>query len=291
MRLNSDLKPRLHVPTLHNFSDKHSLLKTMVKMFSSIGLLLFMVCLNAGQHAVVTGTVNNCPDLSCGNQVIRFPFRIKGRHPSPCGFPGFDLSCSSSNETLIIELPESVKLTVKNIDYTQQTIELSDPDGCLYRQLHNLTLSASRFQFKPKPDYDDFGAYQLFNCSLMNRDSSLDYYLVPCLSTSSSQAYAIPSSRSIGYLPLLFCTKMFNVSFNNPFDFLPEDNFLRLTWSDPKCNHCESKGNRCGWKWKNNTANNEIYCFPKTPKGKLSVARFYSMFNSSRCMHFFFCIS
>ncbi|KAJ1379449.1 Wall-associated receptor kinase, galacturonan-binding domain [Sesbania bispinosa] len=196
----------------------------------------------------------NCPELWCGNQVVRFPFRIKGRHPQLCGYPGFDLFCSSTNET-VIQLPESVKLIVNHIDYTQQTIELSDPHGCLPRHLPNLTPSASHFQFQHPNYYDD--SYFFFNCSPMNRDT-IDYYLVPCLTTSTSQTYAIPSSRTIDYLPLFFCTKMFNIS-SFPFDFNSEDNVLRLTWSEPKCKHCESKGNRCGWK--NNTANNEIYCF------------------------------
>ncbi|XP_061358262.1 rust resistance kinase Lr10-like [Gastrolobium bilobum] len=221
----------------------------LVLVSSSIGLL-FMIFFNA---QLALGTVNDCPDLSCGKQVIRFPFRIEGRHPQFCGYPGFDLFCSESNET-VIELPNSVKLNVNTIDYQQQTIELSDPFGCLSRQLHNFTLSASHFQFN---GYD--GGYNFFNCSLTNR--YMDSYLIPCLTTSTSQAYAIPSDILIDYLPLSFCTKMFNIS-----SFLSgsvNENILLLTWSVPNCKHCESEGNRCGWKnitAKNITAKNEVYC-------------------------------
>ncbi|XP_057451531.1 rust resistance kinase Lr10-like [Lotus japonicus] len=225
---------------------------------SCVGLLLFMLCFNVVivELALGTGTgTANCPDLSCGNQVIRFPFRIRGHHPTTCGYPGFDLSCSSDNNT-VIELPHSVKLNVKNIDYRHQTIELSDPHGCLPKQLQHLTLSASHFQLKP----DKHGGYNFFNCSLMDRDSDLDYYLVPCLITSTARVYAIPSSRTLVGLPLLFCTKIFNISYG-PFNFQrDQDYILRLTWSKPNCQQCESKGRRCGWR--NHTANNQIYCFP-----------------------------
>jgi hypothetical protein len=206
---------------------------------------------------LVHGTT--CPeDLTCGNQVIKFPFRIKNRQSPMCGYQGFELFCSSNNETMI-ELPYKVKLNVKNIDYKHQTIELSDPQSCLYKHIHNLNLSESHFNYL-KDDYDNFVDHHFFNCSLLIRDR-LKSYLVPCLSTSTSQTYVIPSTQFIEDLPLSFCTKMFNISFK------PSDS-VRLKWSEPNCKHCESKGNRCGWK--NTTSNNtnkEVDCFPKNKKG------------------------
>ncbi|XP_027368005.1 rust resistance kinase Lr10-like [Abrus precatorius] len=226
---------------------------------SSVVGLLLMVCFNV-ELAFGISMINKCLDLSCGNQVIRFPFRIKGRHPQQCGYPGFDLSCSTSNET-VIELHKSVMLRVNSIDYKHQTIALSDPYGCLSKHLPNLNLSGSHFQFKP--DYYADSSYNFFNCSKpTNRD--LNYYLVPCLTTSTSQAYAIPSREMIQDLPLSFCTKMFNISFF-PFNSL-KDNVLLLMWSAPNCKHCESKGNTCGWKWNNYTAKHEIFCF-SNPRG------------------------
>ena len=78
--------------------------------------------------------------LKCGNQVIKFPFQIKNNQASMCGYAGFELFCSLNNETMI-ELPHLVKLNVKNIDYGHQTIELSDPQSCLYKHIHILNLS------------------------------------------------------------------------------------------------------------------------------------------------------
>ncbi|XP_027337170.1 rust resistance kinase Lr10-like [Abrus precatorius] len=241
----------------------------------SIGLL-FMVCFSV-ELALVIGIVNNCSESSCGNLVIRFPFRIKGRHPQHCGYPGFDLFCSASNKT-VIELTESVKLSVNNINYKHQIIELSDPNDCLSRQLLNLKLSLSASLFQFKPSYHVHGDYNFFNCSSMKR--SLNSYLVPCLSPSdsTSRVYAIPSDTRMENLELTFCTKMLNIS-SSPFDFLKE-NILVLTWSEPNCEHCESKGNRCGWK--NDTAMlvKEIHCFSNHKGSSTALATTGSVLGS-----------
>ncbi|CAL0319500.1 unnamed protein product [Lupinus luteus] len=213
---------------------------------SSIGLF-FMLCFNL--HLALGFDV--CPDLSCGSKVIRFPFKIKGKTQQHCGYPGFDLVCTANNET-VIELPSSVKLSVKDIDYKMQTIVLHDTNECLISQLHKLTLVSSNFQFIDKTSED----YNFFNCSLADRDLSY-YYMVPCLTTTNSQLYAIPSDKMIESMSLSLCTKMFNIS-SFPSDFLDKDNALELLWSEPNCKDCESNRNRCGWK--NYGVNNETQC-------------------------------
>ena len=258
-------------------------------MNTHYGFMLFMVYFIV---RTTTAIVNNCPDLTCGNQVIKFPFHIKNRQASMCGYAGFELFCSSNNETMI-ELPRSVKLNVKNIDYRHQTIELFDPQSCLYKHIHNLNLSESHFNYL-KHGYNDFVDNHFFNCSLLIRDK-MDSYLVPCLSTSTSQIYAIPSYESIDYLPLSFCTKMFNVSLNIKSGFVRNQNYLNLMWSEPNCKHCESKGDRCGWKNTNsNSTSKEVDCFAKNHKGifyrasylysELLLFRFLSLDTNTRVL-------
>ena len=84
----------------------------------------------------------------CGQEgvVIQFPFRLK-HQPYHCGYPGFELSCSENNQTML-ELPDSVKFLVKNVFYKSQEIIVQDPDDCLARQLPNLSLAASPFWLK-----------------------------------------------------------------------------------------------------------------------------------------------
>ncbi|KAE9608878.1 hypothetical protein Lal_00020441 [Lupinus albus] len=222
---------------------------TILVIISCSIVLFCMLCFNL--HLALAFDI--CPDQSCGNMVIKFPFKIKGKKtPQHCGYPGFDLVCTANNET-VIELPSSVKLSVKNIDYKRQRIVLHDTQECLISQLHKFTLFSSNFKFIAKISE----GYNFFNCSLADRDL-YSHYMVPCLTTSNSELYAIPAEAMIESLPLSLCTKMFNIS-SFPVDFIRKSNILELLWSEPNCKDCESNRNRCGWK--NYGVNNETQCF------------------------------
>ncbi|KAB1205154.1 putative RING-H2 finger protein ATL21A [Morella rubra] len=100
----------------------------------------------------------------CGRHgpAIRFPFGVKDTQPEHSGFPGFDLSCTDTKD-LVLELPNSVKLYVKKIDYKAQVIHLYDPHHhSLPCQLLRLDLSSSPFKFKEEYYHEEF---TLFNCS------------------------------------------------------------------------------------------------------------------------------
>ncbi|KAI9074597.1 hypothetical protein K1719_043438 [Acacia pycnantha] len=218
----------------------------------------FFVCLLliAGFSESV-GSWNSCPEPEtiCGNLHVRFPFRVIGRQPEQCGYPGFDLQCSTANHA-VLELPGSVKLNVKRIDYKSQTIQLSDPSGCLSRHVRNLTLFPSPFKFMEQ-NLNDF---TIFNCS-SPRDGDI---ISTCLSSSAYQVYAARSYQEIGRLPLLFCSKIFNIS-SVPPEIFDDENTLFLTWSHPMCKHCESNGTICGFK--NSTTSYETTCFGDRQSG------------------------
>jgi hypothetical protein len=109
---------------------------------------------------------NMCTETRCGGHgpSIRFPFRLN-HQPDDCGYSGFNLSCTDTN-LAVLELPISVKLFVKQIDYKSQIIQLYDPHHCFPRpQLQWLNLSdSSPFRFEVNSP-DDVSDYALFNCS------------------------------------------------------------------------------------------------------------------------------
>lgn len=217
------------------------------------------------------GAQNQCKELRCGHNSppIRFPFRVKDQQPNYCGYPGFDLSCSDKHET-VLELPTPAKFSVRKIDYESQEIEVYDPYNCLLgKLLKNLDLTNSPFHV-PKDIPSD---YTLFNCSTLDR-KNLDG-LVPCLSGSAYQIYMVDSYTSIEYLPLVYCTKMYNAS-NVPFSIYRSsyDNLL-LKWYEPNCGPCEAKGNQCGLK-KNGTKL-ETECLD-LKKSKGNIVSFHCMF-------------
>ncbi|KAM4068777.1 hypothetical protein ACB094_12G038200 [Castanea mollissima] len=216
--------------------------------------VLFIVDLGEGH--------NSCPELQCGNgPPIRFPFRLKDRQPDQhSGYPGFDLYCSHNNDT-VLELPTSVKAFVKNIDYKSQLIEVTDSDNCFPRKILGLNLSSPPFQF-PNP----LSNYSLFSCT-PETDTEYSYQViqVPCLNSASASVLAFRSDVDIDDLPILSCTKMYTVS-SVPYNIWDSPS-LELTWSGPKCGHCEGKGKIC--RFENNSTDLKTECFdPDKDKGR-----------------------
>uniref|UniRef100_A0A5B7AJA7 Protein kinase domain-containing protein n=1 Tax=Davidia involucrata TaxID=16924 RepID=A0A5B7AJA7_DAVIN len=228
----------------------------MAICFFQFLLLVFFTGFGAGYQ-------DECMETWCSQDhgpAIRFPFRLKDHQPDHCGYPGFDLSCTQSNHT-VLELPLSVKVLVQEIDYKSQSIHIDDLyHGCLLRQFPNLTISASPFQIQEKYILN----FTLFNCSSTKR---ISVYLFPviCLSSPAGyQVYATSSSRFISDVPLMSCTKMYKIS-SVPYQIFYKEYDLQLNWSKPICGHCEAQGKYC--RLKNNNTQDETECFdiPKQP--------------------------
>ncbi|KAK7859678.1 putative ring-h2 finger protein atl21a [Quercus suber] len=130
-----------------------------------IHLFCFVLLANASEFGVEP---DGCEETRCGDYgpTIQFPFWLKGQQPEHCGYPGFELSCTEDNRT-ILELPHSWKFYVNSISYTKQQIDLHNPAGCNDpRLVPNLTLSPFSFSY-------DMYNYTFFNCSTY-KDSPWD---------------------------------------------------------------------------------------------------------------------
>jgi len=220
---------------------------------------------------------NMCAETRCGGHgpAIRFPFRLNSQ-PDGCGwYSGFNLSCTDTNLT-VLELPISVKLFVKQIDYRSQIIQLYDPHHCFPRpQLQWLNLSYSPFQFQVHyPYYNYLSDYALFNCS--PRSEEMVYPLIACLSGPTYQVYPVTSSIIVS---LISCTKMYTLFPIPDAIILHPDKFVQLSWSTPDCKYCEVKGKRCG---KSNSSGSGTQCILTHTKGILSI-QFISTFLHIRC--------
>ncbi|RVW74462.1 Rust resistance kinase Lr10 [Vitis vinifera] len=169
---------------------------------------------------------------------IHFPFRLKGhQYPDHCGCSLFALSCTERNQT-ILELPDSVNLLVKEINYRSKEILVQDPDNCFPRQFRNLNLTSSPFQFlydysEPSPSSN---ALQETGLQIMiaTRDP------ISCLRGPGFQVYAVSSWRNPGDAYLPSCSKMYNVAAPPSYVIYPVENATRLKW--PKLPHCEAEG-------------------------------------------------
>ncbi|KAL6321654.1 hypothetical protein AAG906_025486 [Vitis piasezkii] len=107
---------------------------------------------------------------------IHFPFRLKGhQYPDHCGCSLFELSCTERNQT-ILELPDSVNLLVKEINYRSKEILVQDPDNCFPRQFRNLNLTSSPsrpgFQVYAVSSWRNPGDAYLPSCSKMYNENA-----------------------------------------------------------------------------------------------------------------------
>ncbi|KAF3432823.1 hypothetical protein FNV43_RR23925 [Rhamnella rubrinervis] len=196
-------------------------------------LFIFITSLNTAE----ADDDHQCKPTRCKHNgpVVSFPFRLIDGQPEHCGYPGFELSCTpNKNRHTVLELPRSVRLFVKHINYTSQQIHVYDPNNCLPRQLPDLNISASPFQFAMKMT-NSLDSFSYFNCSSAERV----FYgsIFPCLSTHGYQvqAYSDTYTTLIGLLPPSSCKKMYDTS-PIPRDVIQSSKpDFYLQWLKPMC--------------------------------------------------------
>ncbi|KAK4418519.1 putative RING-H2 finger protein ATL21A [Sesamum alatum] len=213
----------------------------------SFALLLFQA-IHAG---------NDCPSQLCGDNpfVVRFPFLLEGQQLQNCGYPGFDLSCTSQKpQVVVLNLPNSGDFWVRNINYFMQEIQLYDPNGCLPRRLLSLNLSSSPFMA---------GYSQNFTFLSCPTDSvRTRLAIINCLSNSTVSVLATSSmnlARAMNMCSIIN-TLPIPVLWPQDDDWLSSnlDEDLLLTWNVPSCGGCEARGGVCGFE---NSTTDQILCF------------------------------
>ena len=196
-------------------------------------------------------SVDHCVESRCSENgpAIRFPFRLKGIQPERCGYnSSFDLYCTERNQTML-QLPSSVKLFVKKIDYKSQVITVSHPENCIVSELANLNISASPFLYNYPYYYTYIGNFTLFTCPVVSeeiaekrRNESAGSFT--CLDHAGFQVVAFYSFSYILTIPLMSCHKMYSI-FSAPREILDQKADVSLSWTDPYCGNCEARGGKC----------------------------------------------
>ena len=193
--------------------------------------------------------------------IIRFPFRLKDQPvPDHCGYPGFELTCLEEKRT-ILELPNSAKLWVKEIDYTsQEMVVLYGDEYCPQRRIVNLNLYALPFQFTEST------SFSFFNCSEKKSESDGFWGSIPSTCSSSDPVYFTRSPNYLSQVDLTSCRKIFNATIPE-FILFGDYEMPSMNWSKPMCGNCEAQGEKCQLKKKSNSREPEIECIPKPGKG------------------------
>ncbi|TXG67257.1 hypothetical protein EZV62_008532 [Acer yangbiense] len=120
---------------------------------------------NYGVNNSTNITYEFCPPTTCGRKgpVIRFPFRLKTQ-PVLCGLEGFELSCSSNNNTLL-HFPSFNSSTndfyVEEISYLHSSIAITDPNETTCPAVKGRTASKLQHIISIKKDSRDVQARKL----------------------------------------------------------------------------------------------------------------------------------
>lgn len=216
---------------------------------------------------------NECQPQYCGSNPlpIRFPFSLEGQQPEHCGHPDFVLTCSGQESragpgTPVLNLPDVGNFSVREINYLMQEIRLHDLNGCLPGKLINLSLSSSSSSSPFVAVYS-----QNFTFLSCPRGVATGLAAVECLSNSTAAVVAT-SSEDVARSMSGNCSTMFAVPVpmsRSESDWLSSDlsGDLRLSWSFPDCQGCESQGGVCGYD-RNNSSSSQIVCYFDKNKGK-----------------------
>ncbi|KAL4562622.1 hypothetical protein LXL04_026650 [Taraxacum kok-saghyz] len=229
------------------------------KIFSHFLILILLHLLHPS-----SASSPNCPISYCGSTPysVHFPFRMLNQQPDICGYPGFDLYCNRQ-KTVTLNLPNSGKFSVRNIDYRSQIVQVYDPSGCSASRLLNMDLSGSPFSASPIRNYT------LLSCPVEVATSR--FPIVTCLSNST---YSTLATSSVSFAMLMANRSACQIigSLRSPvsrYQFqegltsnLNTDIFL--TWDAPNCQDCVTDGGTCGY---TNSSMEEIACFDETKKG------------------------
>ncbi|KAK9988577.1 hypothetical protein SO802_028816 [Lithocarpus litseifolius] len=206
--------------------------------------------------------MQNCCDDFIRSPLAEFPFQLNttSRQAKRCGYPGFNLSCNSRNQT-ILTLPYSGDFVVYYIDYFLQSLLIEDPDGCLPRRFLNqsFTLSGSPFHFE---FYNN--NYTFYNCykeTIYKRARR-----VSCLSGDNFTVWKTSS-------PFTELQQQCRVILNAPIE-------VQLTWFEPNCVYFVYGVEECAFK---SDTGLEVGCFnvastaPAPPSTSLSMSAKYGI--------------
>ncbi|XP_019461663.1 PREDICTED: putative RING-H2 finger protein ATL21A [Lupinus angustifolius] len=196
------------------------------------------------------------PSSVCGDNgiLIRFPFQLEGDQNPYCGYPGFKLSCTNENKT-VLKLPYSGEFYVHDINYLEQQIQVIDPDECLPKRILSLNFSGSPFTAIFHRNYS------FLSCPYQNAGSQ--FIPIECLSNSTNFISAIPSVKLADSLPES-CYVSRSLSVPVARSGLLEET-LTLTWDKPDCTNCEFQELMCGFESNNSS---QVLCFPNHRTGK-----------------------
>ncbi|XP_062006108.1 LEAF RUST 10 DISEASE-RESISTANCE LOCUS RECEPTOR-LIKE PROTEIN KINASE-like 2.1 [Rosa rugosa] len=227
-----------------------------------INLYVLIVFLLSETSFAVDSHYQNCSvPKTCGSQKISFPFYILGQQEAYCGFPGFQLNCSSNEEDgyPTLQLAGNEYL-VHNISYQNQTLLVSNAalsnsnKAVCIPLVQNLTFPTDQYDLVPKQKE----IVLLYNCSSALVDESFSEYKIgscdPTL-TSRTSVLALPGDKhqlfanvsdKCGREVVVTPVEDYGTNIELGIEEVLSRGFM-LKWFASNCSRCEDSGGKCGF--------------------------------------------
>ncbi|XP_073128346.1 putative RING-H2 finger protein ATL21B [Henckelia pumila] len=196
-------------------------------------LLIPTVHSKKGCWTSVCGNNNNLP--------IRYPFQLRGQNQKGCDYLALNLTCSDIQDVPLLNLPNLGDFYVRSINYSANTIQLDDTNGCLPRRL---IMYAKASSTSPDLIALNYQNYTFFSCPNGNLSSST-FPVISCLSNSTFSVLATSSISRAQEINSLGCSVVETVSipvlFPLQYEYNGFNDDLVLTWNADTCKACEKK--------------------------------------------------
>lgn len=228
-------------------------MKILTLLSSTLFIIFFIT------HTVLC--VDICEPTTCNptGPTIRFPFRLIGKQPRQCGYPGFDLSCNNKSQ-LLLHLPFTGDFVVSDINYISHSIFFK-PEFCPPNTIQAFSPLVSPFVG------DILAEYSFFNCSSGRFFPVGDpFEVLECFSRVNYTVIVVPNTLYDG-----ISDRRLPVSCRNDSEtaVIP----VGFRWGLPDCARCERENRTCGFK---NVETLELGCSGASKSG-LSTAGKYGI--------------
>lgn len=197
--------------------------------------------------------VDICEPVTCNptGPEIRFPFRLIGKQPRQCGYPGFDLSCNN-NTQLLLHLPFAGDFVVTSINYLTHNI-IFKPEFCPPNTIQAFSPVVSPFVGELLAEYT------FFNCSADRFFPVAEpFETLECFSRVNYTVLVVESRLfdGVGDRRLPESCRNDTITGTIPVGF---------RWDLPVCDKCEVENRTCGFK---NVDTLELGCSGASRSGK-----------------------
>ncbi|KAJ0038982.1 hypothetical protein Pint_21989 [Pistacia integerrima] len=227
---------------------------------------VFILCvLSRKVLAKVDHFYKNCsvPETCGDGQTITFPFYIRGKQPSFCGYPGFEISCNS-NGNPVLNL-HNIDYIIHEISYNNQFVWVSNAAVSEANKANAscINLSSHRIQNVSLPE-DRFALLSnqselvlLYNCNSSLPGELIRYRDGICENENKTAGTVLAlvrndpnlenASRACSGDRVVAPVDVYagNGAFSNIGEVIKRG-FL-LNWTASNCSVCEESGGRCGF--------------------------------------------